>query len=131
MLLATCKMTDVGGYYAGRFIGGPKMAPVVSPNKTLAGAAGGIVAGTVAAGVIAWLWWDMLSPVAGIVYGAMLAVVAILGDLAESLLKRLAGVKDSGNLLPGAGGMLDIVDDVLFAAPFSYVFFAIVYSMQQ
>lgn len=130
MLLATCKMTDVGAYYAGKFIGGPKMAPAVSPNKTFAGAAGGIVAGTVVAGVIAWLWWDMLTPVTGVVYGAMLAVVAILGDLAESLLKRQAGVKDSGNLLPGAGGMLDIVDDVLFAAPFSYVFFAIVYSMQ-
>ena len=130
MLLATCNAADVGAYYAGKSIGGPKMAPMVSPNKTVAGAAGGIVASAVVAGVIVWLWSDILTPVAGIAYGAALAVVAILGDLAESLLKRRAGVKDSGNLLPGAGGMLDIVDDVLFAAPFSYVFFAVAYSMQ-
>ena len=109
--------SDVGAYVAGRLIGGPRLAPRISPGKTWAGAIGGLAAGIgIGLLVAAWttgaegLW--RIAPVAG-----LLAAVAQLGDLIESLIKRRFGVKDSSRLIPGHGGLLDRLDGMLTAAP--------------
>ena len=125
--IVVCKFTDIGAYYCGKLIGGPKLAPRVSPNKTWAGAVGGTVAAIAAALVFGASGWIWLSIPQALAYGLLLAIVAMVGDLVESTLKREADIKDSGNLFPGAGGILDIVDDVVFAAPFTYLFFSFAY----
>jgi phosphatidate cytidylyltransferase len=124
-VLAVCKFTDIGAYYAGTFIGGPRLAPRVSPRKTWAGAIGGTMAAVVMSLALSAIRLSPLSLPIAALYGVMLGPIAVLGDLTESLMKRQAGVKDSGNLLHGYGGVLDIIDDVLFAVPFSYLFFAV------
>ncbi len=102
--------TDIGAYFAGRAIGGPKLAPSISPNKTWAGLFGGMAAAlAIGAGVA----WSAGLPAALLVLGAPLAVAAQGGDLFESWLKRISGVKDSGRLLPGHGGVLDRLDGVV------------------
>ena len=123
--LAVCKLTDIGAYYAGTLIGGPLLAPRLSPRKTWAGAVGGTAFAVLASLVLSIVGLSGLRLPMAVLYGLLLGPVAVLGDLAESLLKRQAGVKDSGSLLHGYGGVLDMVDDVLFAAPFSYLFFAL------
>ena len=102
--------TDIGAYFAGRGIGGPKLAPKVSPNKTWAGLLGGMVG----AAVIGWIAAHFLR-IAGIflLLGAPMAALAQAGDLFESWIKRRAGVKDSGSILPGHGGLLDRLDGLL------------------
>ncbi|MFP4028486.1 MAG: phosphatidate cytidylyltransferase [Candidatus Brocadiia bacterium] len=126
-MVGVCKMTDVGAYYCGKFIGGPKMSPTVSPNKTWAGAVGGILGATLASFVLKWLGIDVFSSFAiATVYGILVGFVAITGDLAESVLKRESGFNDSGEVLPGFGGVLDMIDDLLFVAPFTYFFLAVV-----
>jgi phosphatidate cytidylyltransferase len=125
VMLAVCKFTDVGAYYAGKLIGGPKLAPIVSPRKTWAGAGGALVGGCAIALAARALGWSGLSPALALTYGTLMAAGAVVADLAESVLKREAVIKDSGRLLPGSGGVLDMADDVLFAAPFTYVFFAL------
>ncbi|ODU20909.1 MAG: phosphatidate cytidylyltransferase [Sphingomonas sp. SCN 67-18] len=112
--LATVWATDIGAYFAGRLIGGPKLAPAVSPNKTWAGLIGGMAA-ALALGLIFHQGWGLALPLA--LASPVLAVIAQLGDLYESALKRRAGVKDSGTLLPGHGGVLDRLDGVVTAAP--------------
>jgi len=102
--------TDIFAYFAGRAIGGPKLAPRISPNKTWAGLAGGVAGAGLAGWGIAWLF-DLGFPFQWI--GAPMAVVAQGGDLYESWVKRRAGVKDSGTLLPGHGGVLDRLDGLL------------------
>jgi phosphatidate cytidylyltransferase len=106
--------TDIGAYFAGRAIGGPKLAPAVSPSKTWAGLGGGVAA-ALAFG-FALSAWAGLPPRLAAASG-ILAVAAQAGDLFESWLKRRAGVKDSGTLLPGHGGVLDRLDGVVFVAP--------------
>jgi phosphatidate cytidylyltransferase len=113
-VLATVWTTDIGAFFAGRAIGGPKLAPTVSPNKTWAGLIGGVVA-ALALGLI-------LSATAGLPLqlafaSPILAVIAQIGDLYESALKRRAGVKDSGTILPGHGGVMDRLDGLVPAAP--------------
>lgn len=106
--------TDIGAFFAGRSIGGPKLAPKLSPNKTWAGLIGGIVAASLLAIVLHvqyGLPWRMTLAT------PFLAVLAQGGDLYESWLKRRAGVKDSGNILPGHGGLLDRLDGVVPVAP--------------
>jgi phosphatidate cytidylyltransferase len=113
-LLATVWASDTGAYFTGRAIGGPKLAPRMSPNKTWAGLLGGMLAaGLAGAGVAAW---GDFSALAGGLAAAPVAVLSQGGDLAESALKRQFGVKDSGNLIPGHGGILDRVDALLAAA---------------
>jgi phosphatidate cytidylyltransferase len=102
--------TDIFAYFAGRAIGGPKLAPRISPNKTWAGLAGGGVGAAVLGGLAAW-WLDLGSPFLAL--GGLMAVVAQAGDLYESWVKRRAGVKDSGTILPGHGGVLDRLDGLL------------------
>jgi phosphatidate cytidylyltransferase len=102
--------TDIFAYFAGRSIGGPKLAPRISPNKTWAGLAGGVV-GAEIAGALAAYWFDLGTPFLEL--GGLMALFAQGGDLYESWLKRRAGVKDSGTILPGHGGALDRLDGLL------------------
>jgi phosphatidate cytidylyltransferase len=105
--------TDILAYFAGRAIGGPKLAPRISPNKTISGLAGGMAG----AGLLGWAaaWWFEMEPLF-LWSGAAMGLVAQAGDLYESWVKRRAGVKDSGTLLPGHGGVLDRLDGLLAVA---------------
>lgn len=113
--------SDVGAYFVGRWIGRTPLAPVISPAKTIEGALGGLIVAVLMGCVAAfWLPRTWLSAAsAPVLIGALVlvAVFAMVGDLLESLLKRVCGVKDSGGLLPGHGGVLDRVDSLLAAAP--------------
>jgi phosphatidate cytidylyltransferase len=102
--------TDIGAYFAGRAIGGAKLAPSISPNKTISGLIGGVIAATVLAG--SWVYAVGL-PAMLLWLAPPFAVAAQLGDLFESGLKRQAGVKDSGSWLPGHGGLLDRLDGLV------------------
>lgn len=107
---------DTGAYFAGRAIGGPKLAPLISPNKTWAGFFGGVAtAGAFAALLVIGFGLPVILALAT----PFLAMLAQVGDLFESHLKRCAGVKDSGNLLPGHGGILDRLDGLVAVAPFA------------
>jgi len=116
LLMAIVWLGDTAAFYVGSRIGRNKLAPTVSPNKTWEGAVAGFATGLAA--TVAWSLWR-LGEVDGrlLLIGAATAVAAQLGDLVESMIKRGAGLKDSGNLLPGHGGMLDRMDAMLFAAP--------------
>ena len=116
LVLLAVWATDTGAYAAGRLIGGPKLAPRISPKKTWAGLIGGMVASAVAAWAVA-LGFQAASPATAAAFGAAIAVVSQGGDLFESWVKRRYGVKDSGHLIPGHGGLLDRVDGLLVAAP--------------
>lgn len=107
--------TDIGAYIAGRALGGPKLAPAISPGKTITGALGGLAA-ALAVAVGGWaLQGGSIIRALGI--AVALSVVAQLGDLGESALKRRLGVKDSGASIPGHGGLFDRLDGLLAAAP--------------
>ena len=114
--------TDTGAFLVGRAIGRRRMAPRISPGKTWEGAVGGWVAGVGAAVGLAVLLDMPLSQPEAIVLGALIGVAAQVGDLVESMLKRAAGVKDSGTLIPGHGGVLDRLDSVVFAIVVVYHF---------
>ncbi len=106
--------TDIGAYFAGRTIGGPKLAPTISPNKTWAGLIGGIALATIVALLMHAFY---LLPLRFIIASPLLAILAQGGDLYESWLKRRAGVKDSGSVIPGHGGVLDRLDGVVPVMP--------------
>ncbi|MHA6723020.1 phosphatidate cytidylyltransferase [Sphingomonas sp. RS2018] len=106
--------TDIGAYFAGRSIGGPKVAPAISPNKTWAGLIGGVVAATAFAFAL-HVWAGL--PFRLVMATPVLAVASQAGDFFESWLKRRAGVKDSGTLLPGHGGVMDRLDGLVPVAP--------------
>ncbi|VAW09982.1 Phosphatidate cytidylyltransferase [hydrothermal vent metagenome] len=112
--------TDIGAYFVGRRIGGPKLAPSISPGKTWSGAVGGVVASGFA-GIVLALTIGGASIVALGLVAAVLSVAGQIGDLVESALKRRAGVKDSSRLIPGHGGVLDRVDGLFFAAVAAFV----------
>jgi len=120
--------SDIGAFFVGRAVGGPKLIPSVSPGKTISGALGGLAA-TV---VVSWLYVRFaLAPVAlltmtipaTILFGVLISISAQIGDLVESLLKREANVKDSSHLIPGHGGLLDRLDSLLFVLPMAYLLF--------
>jgi len=125
VLLAGVWSFDTGAYLVGRAIGRRPFLPWISPKKTLEGVLGGLVVATVVVALV--LWVSGSSPLEALVLGPLLGMVAQSGDLAESLLKRAAGVKDSGTLLPGHGGILDRVDSILFAAPVLAAWVALVH----
>ncbi len=112
--LAVVWSTDVVAFFAGRYLGRHKLAPRLSPGKTVEGAIAGLVAG-MAVAVIGF------GP-AGALFGLTVAIAAVVGDLFESWLKRRARVKDSGTILPGHGGVLDRFDSLFLAAPVAYWF---------
>ncbi len=125
VLLAGVWSFDTGAYLVGRAIGRRPFLPWISPKKTLEGVLGGLVVATLVVAVV--LAISGSSPLEALVLGPLLGIVAQSGDLAESLLKRAAGVKDSGTLLPGHGGILDRVDSILFAAPVLAAWVALVH----
>ena len=120
MMFIAILLTDTGCYYAGTHFGKHKLAPVISPNKTVEGSIGGIICAVIGAMVIGWylgLEW-YLSFTAGL----LCTIFAQIGDLSESLIKRDAGVKDSGDILPGHGGFLDRCDSFILTIPVMYYF---------
>lgn len=128
-MLTVAKMADTGAYFCGRLCGRHKMSPLLSPKKTMEGAAGGILAACAAswgvfffAGPLIVGSTFMMPSIAGwLIYGLVIASAGMIGDLAESLLKRDMERKDSSTWLPGLGGVLDIIDSVLVAGPFAYM----------
>lgn len=123
MVILLVVVSDSGAYFVGRYMGRTKLAPSVSPNKTVEGAAGGLIA-TMAAGLVLFQMrggtWSMG---AALLFSAMISLLAQLGDLAGSALKRAAGVKDSGWIFPGHGGLLDRTCSLVFALFFAYYWF--------
>jgi len=127
-MLTTVKMSDAAAYFVGRSFGTVKLAPALSPGKTVQGAVGGLIGGCLGTGLIVWFispvligvdldkpwWWVFL-------YGTLVTLAGMFGDLAESLLKRDSGTKDSSTWMPGLGGILDVVDSLVFAAPVSFL----------
>ncbi len=111
---ATVWLTDTGAYFAGRLFGGAKLSPDISPSKTWSGALGGLLIGTLLA-LVVWIlatpspWW------LGAVFGVTLSIVGQIGDLAESGVKRRFRIKDSGDIIPGHGGLMDRLDSLSFA----------------
>jgi phosphatidate cytidylyltransferase len=117
---------DTGAYYVGMSLGRTPLAPVISPNKTVEGLIGGLILATLAA-LLARVWFLPTFTVADcLAAGVLLTAAGVLGDLTESALKRGAGVKDSGSLIPAHGGMLDRLDSLLFTAPAFYYYVTLV-----
>ncbi|GAK24244.1 phosphatidate cytidylyltransferase [Vibrio sp. JCM 19052] len=109
---------DSGAYFAGKSMGKRKMAPHVSPNKTIEGLIGGIIAAL----IVGWLfagWFDIqfTSPIHMVIITLITVVISVLGDLVESMFKRVSGIKDSSNIIPGHGGILDRIDSLTAAFP--------------
>ncbi|GAB5449050.1 phosphatidate cytidylyltransferase [Gymnodinialimonas sp.] len=109
--------TDIGAYFGGRTIGGPKIAPKISPKKTWAGLISGSICAAICGAAVAHFTTLDLHPALAAVMAAILAILAQAGDFLESHLKRVAGKKDSSNLIPGHGGVLDRIDGILPTAP--------------
>jgi phosphatidate cytidylyltransferase len=127
-LIAVVKAGDIGAYTVGRLIGRHKMTPLLSPGKTWEGAAGAVIFAALAAWLLLLLWASQkpsgavsTNPLPWLGYGLLVGMVGLLGDLAESLLKRDLGRKDSSSWMPGFGGVLDLLDSILFAAPTAYL----------
>ena len=118
------KVGDIGAFFAGTFFGRHKMTPILSPKKTWEGAAGGLLFSVLTAAGLSFVGpvfrhgvWEAVA------FGVALCVAGMLGDLAESLVKRDCAAKDAATSIPGFGGLLDVIDSVLFAAPVAYVWF--------
>jgi phosphatidate cytidylyltransferase len=118
--LAAVVLSDTGGYVAGVFFGQHPMAPAVSPKKSWEGLAGSLVAAAVGGALLLHFVFDV-APWWGAVFGLAISVASVLGDLAESMLKRDLGIKDMSSLLPGHGGLMDRLDSILFALPVAYL----------
>jgi phosphatidate cytidylyltransferase len=121
-LNAVIAASDSAQYYTGRAFGRRKLAPAVSPAKTIEGAIGGLAVAAIAGAAIAGWALPSVHPAAAALLALLLAGIGITGDLFESMLKRSAGVKDSSSVIPGHGGALDRIDSYLFAGPFFYLF---------
>lgn len=122
IVLLIAWVADTGGYFAGRFLGKAKLYEAVSPKKTWAGAWGGIAGSVLGVAALKLIHADYLSWLDVALLAIPGGILGQLGDLTESLIKRAVGVKDSGALLPGHGGILDRIDAVLFIAPYVYVY---------
>jgi len=125
LLLAIVMASDTAAFFVGTAAGRRRLAPDISPGKTVEGAAGGLAGGVAGAAVVRVLGLPSLPLAHALLLGLAVAALGIAGDLLESLLKRWAGVKDSGVLFPGHGGMLDRLDSLLFGAPVLYYYFSL------
>lgn len=115
-------LSDTGAYFAGRFLGKHKLYPAVSPKKTVEGALGGLGGSVGGALIGSFFYLKSLPPLHAVAIGLVAGALGQMGDLGESLLKRSVGVKDSGGLLPGHGGILDRVDALLITSTLSYLY---------
>jgi phosphatidate cytidylyltransferase len=123
-LVIVIASNDIGAYFIGRSLGRRRLAPIVSPSKTVEGFLGGFVLGLIVAAVLAvFPPWEDIGVTWALVTGGIVGVLVPIGDLAESMVKRALGVKDMGSVLPGHGGMLDRIDGFLFAVPAVYILF--------
>lgn len=123
-VLLIVKSTDIGAYFGGRALGKHKLIPWLSPGKTWEGLFCGVMTSALIGAACArqlpnFIWWE------GLIFGAVIGAIGQVGDLLESMMKRDAAVKDSGASIPGFGGILDVIDSPLLAAPFAYVLFSI------
>ena len=125
-LLLVTWASDTGAYYVGTLYGRHRLAPTISPKKSYEGLAGGLVGAIIAAYIIRWWFLPELSALDCLVLGTLLTLTGLWGDLTESAMKRSVGIKDSGGILPGHGGMLDRLDSLLFTAPAFYYYVTMV-----
>ncbi len=126
-LIAVVKFTDIGAFVVGRRWGRHKLIPRISPAKTWEGFFGGILTGLIISLVFRWLLDGQFGAVVmaardAVILGVLLPVIGTFGDLTESMLKRAANAKDSGQIVPGMGGLLDVLDSLLFAAPALFIY---------
>lgn len=124
-LLVVIWSNDTFAYFTGKKIGKHKLAPIISPKKTVEGAIGGIAGGAMAGLLLVHFSGMDSDPLSTILITIVIGLVAMAGDLAESLLKRGAGVKDSGTIIPGHGGVLDRIDSLIFPVPLLYYYLAV------
>ncbi|HMP88968.1 MAG TPA: CDP-archaeol synthase [Kiritimatiellia bacterium] len=126
-LALVVKLTDVGAFFVGCRLGGKKFFPRISPAKTWSGVIGGLLTGL----IFSLLGWYLIHPMLpdlafgwldAVILGVLLSATGIIGDLIESLIKRASGVKDSGTIIKGMGGVLDVLDSLMFAAPVLYIY---------
>ncbi|HYC62571.1 MAG TPA: phosphatidate cytidylyltransferase [Thermoanaerobaculia bacterium] len=125
-LLLVVWLGDSGAYYVGKQFGKRKLSPRISPKKTVEGLIGGITASVITALVIHFTFFPELPLIHAIIAGVLLSIAGVIGDLAESMWKRSAAVKDSGTLIPGHGGFLDRFDSILFTAPILYCYWTLI-----
>jgi len=125
-LLIVVWIGDAGAYYVGKNFGKTKLSPVISPKKTIEGGIGGVLTSITAAIVIHFTFFPEFPLVHAIIAGVILSLSGMVGDLAESMWKRSADVKDSGTLIPGHGGFFDRFDSILFTAPILYVYWTLI-----
>ncbi|MBI2486930.1 MAG: phosphatidate cytidylyltransferase [Deltaproteobacteria bacterium] len=126
-VVACTFLNDTGAYFAGKWKGKKKLIPRISPGKTVEGTIGGIISSTITGGVVNLIFKSPLEYGWAFLLGFIIGVVAVFGDLIESLIKRSVGVKDSGGILPGHGGVLDRFDSLIVVFPVSYYFVLLYY----
>ena len=124
-ILLGCITSDIGGYIIGRIIKGPKLTKI-SPNKTISGAVGSLIFSTMMISILFFYYFEIIN-IKIIFLGIFTSIGCQLGDLFFSYLKRKANMKDTGNFLPGHGGVLDRLDGILFGLPIGFVSFILIY----
>ncbi len=125
-LLLVVWLGDAGAYYIGKQFGRHSLSPRISPKKTIEGGIGGLVVAVLTAVVIQFTFFRDFPLMHAVIAGVILSVAGLIGDLAESMWKRSAAVKDSGSLIPGHGGFLDRFDSIFFTAPILYVYWVLI-----
>lgn len=125
-LLLVVWLGDAGAYYTGKNLGKHKLSPRISPKKTIEGLIGGVTTSVIAALIIHFTFFREFPILHAIIAGVILSAAGVVGDLAESMWKRSADVKDSGTLIPGHGGFLDRFDSILFTAPILYCYWTLI-----
>jgi phosphatidate cytidylyltransferase len=125
-LLLVTWASDTGAYYVGTLYGRHRLAPMISPKKTVEGLVGGLIGAIIVAYAARWWFLPELSSLDCLILATLLTITGLWGDLTESAMKRSVGMKDSGGILPGHGGMLDRLDSLLFTAPVFYYYVTMV-----
>ena len=123
-IITICISTDIGGYVFGKIFKGPKLTKF-SPNKTYAGMIGGYLLSIISAIVLINFYFSVEDPINWFIFVILISTISQLGDIIISYFKRLSKIKDTGKIIPGHGGLLDRVDGMIFAFPFSYLIFLI------